>query len=156
MSEIDAPSLETQPFPTTDLDLFLLQTFVLVFGPPLQPTSPENPAHRVHAPCFGEWGSWPQDMQPEDWLSTVRAGCATWQRTPSGGPSASHHHVHSLPWHLSGIWATYAKLYFSPHLLTEGCVPWAGSASRPPLSLVCKSHLCGHKNDPKTAYVTVA
>lgn len=47
----------------------------------------------------------------------------------SGGHPLSHCHVHPLPWGLLVVWATCAELDLSPHLVTEGPVPWAG---RPP------------------------
>ena len=85
-----------------------------VFLPLPQPTcphpTPKLPAQspRFLAPSQGEAVSTRQGI-PQD--SQLR-----------------HGHVHPLPWCLWAVWAT-RELDFSPHLVTEGPVPWAG---RPP------------------------
>lgn len=129
----------------------LFQFLSLSCSPPHPRTQPAE----YTFPALESGGSEPQDMKREDWLSTVRAWlCPHGREFLQEDPRVSHCHVYPLPWYLSDIWATYAKLYFPPHLLNHGSVLYL--ASRPPLSLICKSHLCGQKNDPKTMHMRVA
>lgn len=127
-----------------------------------------NPPSPPHPPAPG-----PQNMGVQLWgagvLAPGQVSCfgslqsqglavSMWQGIPSEGHSAQPLPcVPSATVPLSDIWATRAELDFSPHLVTEGCVPWAGSVPRLPLSLVCKSCLCGQKHDLENqACVTVA